>query len=207
MRERLNTGILFGLLGNALFIGFGIVCIIYYKTYSTESAFSKILEILAYATEISGFLSLIYSDYLISTSVRMRKLLKISYLLYIIFEAVMMFLELNSYKFGFYKPYSLSLAIFHSLVSGAACFAFIQFDPHNNKFEALVTICIGIIFGGMLGSIMGIRIYFSILVNAFAFTFFFVGIMYLTQKEDIEIDCYGDRATVNEYSSDFFKDK
>ena len=60
---------------------------------------------------------------------------------------------------------------------------------------------------GMLGNIMGIRIYFSILVNAFAFSLLFAGIRFLTKREEIDIDVYGDRATVTEYSSDFFKDK
>lgn len=207
MRERLNSGIFFGLIGNLLFIGFGLVCMLYYKTYEPSSIFTKLLEGIAYMTEVAGFGFLAFSDYLIIQSARMRRHLKIGYSVYIVFEAVMMVLELNSYKFEFYAPYSLGLAIFHSLVSAVACFAFIEFDPDNKKYEALIIICVGLIFGGMLGSIMGIRIYFSILVNAFAFSLLFAGIRFLTKREDIEIDVYGDRATVTEYSSDFFKDK
>ncbi|MBO5571731.1 MAG: hypothetical protein J5926_03310 [Ruminococcus sp.] len=207
MRERLNTGIFLGMIGNILFIGFGLVCMLYYKTYDPLSVFSKLLEGLAYITEVAGFGTLAFSAYLIIQSARMRRQMKIAYPIYIVFEAIMMVLELNSFHFSFYAPYSLGLAIFHSVASAAACFAFIQFDPENHKYEALIIICIGLIFGGMLGNIMGIRIYFSILVNAFSFSLLFAGIRFLTKREEIDIDVYGDRATVSEYSSDFFKDK
>ena len=56
----------------------------------------------------------------------------------------------------------------------------------------------------MFGSIIGIRIYFSIFLNAAAFTVLFGGIRYLTQRGEIEIDCHGDNPRPAEYSSDFF---
>ena len=207
MRERLNTGVFFGLIGNILFIVFALICIVYYKTYDGSSAFTKILEGLAYLSEICGFFALAYADYMIISSARLRTKMKIAFTLYIVFEVVMMILELNSYKFEFYKPYSTGLAIFHSLVSAAVCFTFIELDPGNKKFEGLIIICIGMIFCGMFGSNLHIRIYFGILINAFAFALLFAGIRYLTNRDEIEIDVYGDRATVNEYSSEFFKDK
>ena len=206
MRERRNVGLFLGMLGNILFIGFAAVCMIYYATFSS-SVFTKLLEGLAYTLEIGGFMVLAYSDYLLCVSTRMRRLMKISFALYILFESIMMILELNSASFDFYAPYSLKLAVFHSLVSAGVCFAFLQADPDSKKYEYLVIMCIGIIFIGMLGSIMHIRIYFSILINAIAFTVLFGGIRYLLGKEEMEIDCHGDKATVSEYNSDFFKDK
>ena len=207
MRERLNSGIFFGLLGNILFIAFAFICMIYYKTYDGSSVHSKILEGLDYLTEVLGFFALAYADYLIITSARLRYRMKWAFSIYSIFEAVMMILELNSFYFDFYEPYSLSLAVFHSLVSAAVCFTFIEMEPENKKYEILLIGCIGIIFCGMLGYVLHIRIYFGILVNAFAFALLFAGIRYLTKRGEMEIDVYGDRATVNEYSSEFFKDK
>ncbi len=207
MHERLKFGVKLALIGNALFIAFGLVCLFYYKTYNSESTFSKILEILAYLCEISGFLTLAYSDYLISTSIRDRFWLKLGFSVYIVLEAVMMIFELNSYHLDFYKPYSLGLAIFHALISAAVCFSFLLFDMHNSKYEAVIIICTGIIFGGMLGNIIGVRIYFSIIVNAISFTFLFFKTQKMLENEDIEIDCHGDPAHVATYSSnDFFKD-
>ncbi len=206
MHERLNNGIYFGLIGNLLFLGFALVCMIYHITYDPESVITEIIGAIAYITEFSGFFIMMFSAYLIWYSVRDRNLMKLSYFAYILFEAVMMFLEINSYKFKSYEPYSFSLAIFHAIVSAAVCFAFLQFDKENKKFEHLIIICVAVILIGMFGKIVGIRIYFSILINAIAFTVLFGGIRYLMQRGEIEIDCHGDNANPVEYKSDFFKD-
>ena len=58
--------------------------------------------------------------------------------------------------------------------------------------------------GGMFGNIMGIRVYFSIMSNAVGFSILFAAIRYLLKREEIEIDCHGDNARVNEYSSSTF---
>lgn len=207
MRERLNSGLLFGLIGNLLFIVFAFICMIYYKSFTSSSIHSKILEGMAYLSEIIGFFALVYCDYLIITSVRLRNRMKIAFSFYIVFEAVMMILELNSYHFGFYKPYSLALAIAHSLISAAVCFSFIESDPDNKKYEILIIACTGIIFCGMLGYVLHIRIYFGILVNAFAFAILFAGIRSLTKRGEMNIEVHGERANANEYSSEFFKDE
>lgn len=204
MHERLNAGLKSGMIGNLLFIAFGLICALFYATYVNESIHSRILEILAYTAEFSGFMILVWSDWLISTAVRMRKLLKLGMTIYIILEAVMMILELNSYRFEFYKPYSLLLAIIHSVASGLICLSFLEFDPHVVKLEIMVIVCIGLMFAGMLGNILGIRIYFSIIINAFAFALMFFSVRVLLQREAIEIDCHGDNARVAEFKSPFF---
>lgn len=202
MHEKLNKGLFFGLIGNILFVVFGIVCFIFYKTYNSESIISKLLEVTAYAVEFMGFGLLMYSDYLLSVSLRLRRLLKVSYTAYIVLEALIMVLEINSVRFdSFYQPYSLALAIVHSVVSGAACFSFLQLDPDNPKFEGTIVASIALIFCGMLGAILGIRVYFSVLINALGFSLFFGMVNFLLSREEIEIDCYGDRARVAEYSS------
>ena len=205
MHEKLSKGILAGLIGNILFIAFALVVYIYYTTYDYDSAGTKFLEALAYLIEFSGFGLLIVSDVLICRTVRMRGWLKLGLSLYIAAEALMMFLELYSYKFeAFYRPYSLMLAILHSVFSALVCFTFLSLDPDKKCLEIMVTICIGIILGGMLGNILGIRIYFSILTNAFAFAILFGSLRYMLKREMIEIDCHGDRARVAEYNSNTF---
>lgn len=206
MREKLNTSIFFGLLGNLLFIGFALVCIIYHITYDPESVISDFIAAIAYLVEFCGFAVLLFSDYLIWNSVRDRKFLKIGFLVYIFFEAVMMVMEINSYNIKFYEPYSMGLAIFHTLISAAICFSFLQFDKDNKKYEYLIIGCIALILVGMFGKIIGIRIYFSILINAISFSLLFGGIRYLTNRGEIDIDCHGDNAKPAEYRSDFFKD-
>ena len=75
------------------------------------------------------------------------------------------------------------------------------------NFEVVIIVCIGLIMGGMFGNLMGIRIYFSILVNAIAYSLMFGAIIYMLKKEIIEIDCYGDSARVAEYKSVFFEEE
>lgn len=201
MQGRLSKGIFCGFIGNALFILFALVTFIFYKIFFTApESLVKSLEILAYAVEICGFAVLAVSDYLICTAVRMRKWFKIGFSAYILMEAALMILELNYYDFSsFYDPYSFALAIVHSIISAAVCFTFISLDPYKTKLEVIVIICIGIILGGMFGNLLGMRVYFSILVNAVSFTILFASVMYMRKKEIIEIDCHGDKARVAEY--------
>lgn len=201
MQEKLTKGIFFGLVGNILFVAFGLICLLYYYTYNAESIFSKIIEFIAYFTEFMGFGLLIYADYLLIASLRLRRMLKVCFSAYIVLEAVMMFLELNAYNFTFYQPYSLVLAIVHAVVSAAACFAFLQLDPENTKYEVAIITCIALILAGMLGNILGIRVYFSIMASALGFVVLFGAIHYLRSREEIEIDCYGDRANVAVFNS------
>ena len=205
MHERLNRGLTFGLIGNALFIAFAfITLVLFYRTEGT----SKILEVLAYACDISGFFFLMFGNYLIITAIRGRLLFKIGFTLYIIMEALMMVLELNSFEVSsFYKPYSLALAIFHSLISAAVCFSFLYLDPYKTSLEVTIIICVGLILGGMFGNIIGIRLYFSVLANAIAYTGLFAAIIRMRKREIIEIDCYGDSARVAEYKSVVYEEE
>lgn len=207
-RENLKKGIYFGMIGNILFVAFGLLCLLYYYTYVPRSVISKILEMLAYGTELVGFGLLIYADYLLIVSIRLRRLLKVSFSAYIFLEALVMVLELNWSRLPFYQPYSLWIAIVHSVISGACCFAFLQLDAENTKFEVIVSACIVAIFAGMLGNILGIRVYFSVMINAVSFAFLFGGTRFLLEREDISIDCIGDRANEAVFSSStLFSDK
>lgn len=205
---RLRNALRLGFAGNLLFVLFGFVCYFYYKTYEHGSSFSKTVEVIAYFIEVGGFGALIISDFLLSTTVRMRNYMKIGYSVYIVLESVMMYFELNTMDLDFYQPYSLGLAIVHSIISAAVCFSFLQLDPDRSKFEMLIIICVGVMLGGMFGNILGIRIYFSIIANAIGFAVMFYGIMFLLSREEMEIDCHGDKAQVVEYhSSTIFDDE
>lgn len=201
MQEKLTKGIFFGLVGNILFVVFGLICLLYYYTYDVESTFSKITEVLAYCTEFMGFGILVYADYLLIASLRFRKMLKVCFSVYIVLEAVMMFLELNAYNLTFYEPYSLPLAIVHTVVCAMLCFSFLQLDSENTKYEVIIVVCIALILIGMLGNILGIRVYFSIITSALGFSLLFGMIQYMRNRQEIDIDCIGDRAIAAEFNS------
>lgn len=201
MQEKLTKGIFFGLVGNILFVAFGLICLLYYHTYNAESFFSRIIEVLAYCTEFMGFGLLVYADYLLIASLRLRRMLKVCFSAYIALEVIMMYLELNAYKFTFYEPYSLPLAIVHAILCAVTCFSFLQLDPENTKFEVAIVASITLILVGMFGSIIGVRVYFSIITSALGFCVMFGAIHYLRIREEIEIDCCGDRARVMEFNS------
>lgn len=203
MHARLNGGLKFCMLANLLFVAFCIICLTFYATYRQESFLSNTLEFLAYAVEFGGFAIFIWGDWLISSSVRFRGIMKLAMTLYIVLEGVMMIMELNSYRLDFYKPYSMLLAIIHSVASGLVCMSFIQLETDNKKLEISVLLCIAIMFGGMLGNILGLRIYFSIMINAIAYALLFFLILRLIKREEVEIDCHGDKARVAEYRSTF----
>lgn len=205
MHKQLSYGLTFGLIGNILFIAFAVITFFFYLAYDPEKSTLRVVEILAYVCEFSAFGFLIASDILLCKTIRMRKWLKIGFSLYIVMEALIMYFELNSFSVAtFYQPYSLPLAIIHAIISAAACFSFLSLDPYKTSFEIIVIICIGIILGGMFGNILGIRIYFSVLVNAVSFVLLFASIKYMLKREVIEIDCHGDKARVVEYKSNFF---
>lgn len=199
--EKLTKGIMFGLIGNLLFVAFGIVALFYYHTYHVGSIFSKIIEVFAYCIEFMGFGLLIYADWLLIKSIRLRRLLKFSFSAYIFLEAAMMILELNSYKVEAYEPFSLAVAMSHAVASGLACFAFLQLDPDNVKWEISVGACFTLILAGMFGCLFGERVYFSIITNAVGFSVLFGAMKFFREREEIEIDCYGDRANEAVFSS------
>ncbi len=204
MHEKLTRGLQLGFIGNLLFIIFGLICAVYYATFDGESIHSQVLEAVAYFTECMGFVLLVIADVLMITSMRARKIMKILFSLYIALEVTMMILELNFGGWEFYRPYSLALAIVHSVVSAAVCFSFLQLDAKKTKLELAVIICVAIILFGMFGNIMGIRVYFSIAFNAVSFSVLFFMILRLLKIEEIEIDCFGDKEREQGFKSTFF---
>jgi len=206
MHERLNNGIKYCFIANILFFAFSLICLFYYKTYEMTSVFSKILEVIAYTVEIGGFCLFLWGDWLMATAMRFRTMMKICITIYIFIEALMMIMELNSYRLSFYAPYSLLLAMVHSAFSGLTCLTFLQLDPNKKKLELFTIISIAIMFCGMLGNIIGLRIYFSIMINSVAFSVMYFSVRWLIKREDIEVDCHGDKARVAEFTSKIVDD-
>lgn len=206
MHKNLLKCFYFALFGNISFIAFAAVCFVYYYSFGSIGVIVKSIEIIAYAFEVIGFILNFISSLYFFRTVRARNLMKISYCLYIAIELIMMILELNSYRIDFYKPYSLPLAIIHSLISAGVCFSFLLLEPKNTYIEVIVTIAVGIMFFGMMGNIFGIRIYFSIFTNAFAYIVLFGTVIFFIKHENVEIDCYGDKARVAQYKSTFFEE-
>lgn len=204
MHEKLSKGLTFGLLGNVFFILFSLVCFAYYKIFGGEGIVVPFIEVIAYVCEAAGFVFMMLAVININRTVRMRLWLKISFPLYIAMELILMLLELNSYRIEFYKPYSLLLAIVHSVISAAVCFCFYSFDTGKKELEITIIVSVAVILSGMLGNIIGFRIYFSILINALAYLVMFSSIKWLFARGAIEIDCHGDKARVTEYKSTFF---
>ena len=206
MRKNLLICFYFAPFGNIAFILFAIVCFIYYYAFGSIGIIVKSIEITAYVFEGIGFIMNLISAVYFFRTVRARLPMKIGYCVYIIAELVMMILELNSYRISFYEPYSLPLAIIHSLFSAGICFTFLLLEPKTTCLEVMVTISVAIMFFGMMGNIFGIRIYFSILTNAFAYVLLFGSVIFFIRQERIEIDCYGDKARVARYKSTFFEE-
>ena len=82
MQKKLSLGLLFGLIGNALFILFAILAYWYYLIFDPYSTFCKVLEHTTYAVLFSGFIALAVSDVLLCITVRMRLHFKIAYGIY-----------------------------------------------------------------------------------------------------------------------------
>ena len=204
MNPKLPKCFTFGLIGNIFFIIFSLVCLYYYDFFGSKGIIIYTIEAIAYANEALGFIFMILTVILLSRTVRQRHLMKISFSAYIIMELLLMIMELNSYRISFYAPYSIGLAIAHSVISAVVCFTFLSLDPKRTALEIVIVITAGIILFGMFGMVFHLRIYFSILMNAFAYIFMFSALKYLLSQQKIEIDCYGDKARVNQYKSTFF---
>ena len=204
MNKHLPTCFKFGLAGNIFFVLFGIICMIYYAAFGDTNVIVLPIEFAAYTCEVLGFIFIILTFVWFSRYLRHRLIMKISFSFYILMELVLMVIELNSYKFEFYEPYSVVLAIVHSIISAAVCFSFLSLDPTRVKFEMVIIATCAFILVGMIGGIINIRIYFGIIINALAYIFLFASIIYMLNNEMLDIDCKGDKAKVSEYRSTFF---
>lgn len=194
----------FGRIANILFVVFIIVCLIYYYSFSKRGSYFIPFEVVAYTIETTAFalftLSVVWMDRL----VRARGLMKIAMIVYILTEITLMLLEFGLLQFIPYNGLKLSVIIAHVLFSAAVSLTLLMLEPQNKRVQWVVGITAVIILAGMLPGIAGYRVYASVLINAFAYIFFFTASERLITLEEIEVDCYGDQAKVTEYDSTMF---
>lgn len=194
----------FGKIANILFVVFIVVCLIYYYSLAKNGNYLVPFEFTAYAIETTAFLLFTIGIIWMATLVRARKGMKTLMILYILTEVVLMLLEFDLLPFIPYNGLSLPLIIIHSLFSAVASFSMLVLDPLNKRLQWVVGITTTIVLAGMLTGIAGYRVYASILINAFAYIFFFTAAEHLLRLEEMDVDCYGDPTKVTSFDSTMF---
>lgn len=201
-----------GCVGNILFVVFIVVCLIYYYSFAKNGTYLIPFEIVAYVIETTGFalfsLSVIWMDRL----VRARGLMKVLMLIYIVVEVLFMLLEFELVPFFsdiyFEKALGLSVVVIicHVIFSAGAAFSLLMLDPQNKKLQIIVAVTSVLMLCGMFFALAGYRVYSSLLLNAFAYIIFYASMIHRLRLEEVDIDCYGDRAEVTRFSSTMFAD-
>ena len=196
----------FGRIANILFVVFVIVCLIYYYSIANKGHYSVPFEIVAYTIETTAFVLFTLSVLWIERLVRARKFMKFLLIAYIAVEVFLMLLEFHLLPFRSYDGLSLGLIIAHVIFSAVVAFSLLMLDSQNKNLQWIVAITTCIVLGGMLTAIAGYRVYASILINAFAYIFFFTAMEYQLRLNEVEVDCYGDKAKVQNFTSTLFAD-
>lgn len=195
-----------GRMGNIMFVVFIVICLIYFYSFANRGNYIIPFEIIAYAVESIGFALFSVGVIWLDKLVRARGVMKVLLLVYIATEAVLMLLEFKFIFPNVYHGLSLPLTIGHSIFSAGVALSLLSLDPSNRKMEAFVIITCTIMLAGMFLGLLGYRVYASILVNAFAYIFFFSAMQYQLHLDELDIDCYGDKATEAKFDSTMFAD-
>ncbi|GEM_PF-284877 len=197
-----------GRYGNILFIVFIVVCLIYYYSLAKNGHYVIPFEVVAYVIETGAFVLFTLSIVWLDRLVRARGLMKVLLIVYITVEVILMLLEFQLIPFmrSIYYGLSLTLIICHVLFSTGVAFSLLMLDPQNTKLQKIVVITCALILAGMLPGIAGYRVYASMLVNAVAYIFFFTAMEQTLRVEEMDIDCYGDRAESTSFTSTMFAD-
>lgn len=195
-----------GRTGNILFVVFIVVCLIYYYSFASKTALAIPFEVIAYGIELMGFAFFSIGVIWLDKLVRARGVMKVLLLVYICIEVILMLLEFQFIFPNTYNGLSLGLTICHSIFSAGVAFSLLSLDPSNKKMEVFVIITCTMMLAGMFFGIAGYRVYASILVNAFAYIFFFSAMLHQLHLDELDIDCYGDKAKVATFDSTMFAD-
>ena len=195
-----------GRAANILFVLFIIVCLIYYYSFSKNGKLIIPFEILAYSIETTAFVLFTLSVVWIDRLVRARRIMKILLIAYIVVEVLLMLLEFQLLPWLFYDGLSMGVIIAHVLFSAGVSFSLLMLDSQNKKLQVIVAVTTIIVLAGMFPGLAGYRVYASILINAFAYIFFFSAMARQLILEEVEVDCYGDQAKVTSFDSTLFAD-
>lgn len=194
--------------GNILFVVFIIVSVLYYYSFQKfEMRHIYILyEIIAYGIETFAFILFTLGVVWMDRLVRARGLMKILLITYIAVEVVLMLFEFQLLPWTFYDGLSLGLIVVHAIFSAGVAFSLLMLEPHNKRVEWIVGITSTIMLTGMFLGVAGYRVYSSILVNAIAYIIFFSVMLRQLELEEVNVDCYGDQARVQNFGSTMFAD-
>lgn len=195
-----------GRLANILFVVFIIVAVIYYYVFAKKGTLIFLYEIFGYSIEGVAFVLFTVSVVWMDKLVRSRLIMKILMITYISVEVFLMLLEFQFIPIESYNGLSFWLLIAHSIFSGVVSFSLLMLDPSNKRMERIIIITTAIILGGMFLGYAGYRVYASILLNAFAYIFFYSAMIHQLRLDELAIDCYGDNAATTVFSSTMFDD-
>ena len=195
-----------GRLANILFVVFIIFCLIYYYVLAKKGNYVMFFEVVAYSIETIAFVTFTVSVVWMDKLVRSRLLMKILMITYICVEVFLMLLEFDLLPIKSYNGLSFWLVIGHAVFSGAVSFSLLMLDPANKRMERIIIITATIILGGIFLGYFRYRVYASILLNAFAYIFFYSAMLHQLRLEEIRVDCYGDSAVEKSFSSTMFSD-
>ncbi|MGN0648738.1 MAG: hypothetical protein ACI4J3_08930 [Oscillospiraceae bacterium] len=195
-----------GRIANILFVVFIVICLIYYYSLAKNGNFVIPFEIIAYGIEATAFAFFTLCVVWLDRLVRQRLPMKILLICYIVVEVILMLLEFDFLPFIPYNGLSLALTTCHAIFSGGVSLSLLMLAPESKKMQTVVIINSSLILAGMFLGLAGYRVYASILLNAFAYIFFFTAMIHLVRNEEVDIDCYGDKAKSTDFSSTMFAD-
>lgn len=197
--------VIMGIFSNVMFILFILVCLLYYDLYDDTAETSMPFEITAFTIEGLGFLMMAVSIICIILIVRQRLIMKILTAIYLALEVMIMLVDFELINIGsWYDGYNKAYIICHAVFSALVCFSYILLDPKKTAYQVLVSVSSVIMMLGMFSIIWNMRIYISVLINTFAYLILYIGMLVQLHYEILEVDCYGDKARVQEFRSSFF---
>ena len=195
-----------GRLANILFIVFIVISLIYYAVFAKTGKFFIPFEVVAFSIEAIAFVLFAVCAVWLDRLVRARGVMKVLLIVYITVEVALMLLEFGLVPFLSPIGKSMAFIIAHVIFSAGVSLSLLMLDPQNKRLQTIVIITTGIILAGMLTAAADYRVYASILVNALAYIVFFSAMVRQLALEEMDIDCYGDKAEVSEISSTMFAD-
>lgn len=193
-----------GRTANILFVVFIIYSLIYYYSFSKFDGLRVFFEVTAYSIEATAFALFSIGVIWLDRLVRSRIMMKILLLVYIVAEIILMLLEFQWINWFHYNGLNKPLVIIHVIFSAGIALSTLVLDLNNPKQERITAITTIIISAGMFFAFWGYRVYASILLNAFAYIFFFSAMLHQLRLEEIDIDCYGDAAKISTFDSSMF---
>ena len=195
-----------GRLANILFIVFIVVALLYYYSLGRNGKYFIPFEVVAFSIEGMAFVLFAIAAVWLDRLVRARGIMKALLIIYISVEVALMIVEFGLIPFLMPFGKNVALIVVHVIFSAGVSLSLLMLDPQNKRMQTIVIVTTVIILAGMLTAVAEYRVYASILVNALAYIFFFSAMSRQIALDEMDIDCYGDRAEVSEISSTMFAD-